>query len=98
MSNMSYCRFQNTAGDLQDCLHGLRDMIEGESLSRDELEAAKRLVGLCLEVVTDVSDAGGVDFMESFDNGSIGQRLEDAIDEMQEEAEGMEALDEQDDG
>ncbi|RKZ15601.1 hypothetical protein DRQ53_08610 [bacterium] len=26
MSNMSYCRFENTSGDLSDCLGAMRDM------------------------------------------------------------------------
>jgi len=89
---MSYCRFRNTAGDLRDCLEGLRDLFGGESLSRDELHAAKRLVGFCLEVVTKVAEQGGVDFVESFDNGSLEQRLEDAIEEMQAEAKDDEAM------
>lgn len=26
MSNMSYCRFQNTVDDLEDCLEALREL------------------------------------------------------------------------
>jgi len=28
MSNMSYCRFENTASDLQDCLDAVEDITE----------------------------------------------------------------------
>jgi hypothetical protein len=54
MANMSYCRFQNTAGDLADCLEALREGVyaEGdqEPLSDDELRAAKRLLQLCQDI------------------------------------------------
>lgn len=60
MSNMSYCRFQNTAGDLADCQQALEEMIAGEAqLSRDELAAAKRLVRTCLDIASIVAEAGG---------------------------------------
>jgi hypothetical protein len=35
MANMSYCRFQNTLGDLLDCLDHLRD----DDLGKDESDA-----------------------------------------------------------
>lgn len=38
MANMSYCRFQNTNNDLQDCLNTLED---GEALSKEEFAACK---------------------------------------------------------
>ena len=38
MSNMSYCRFENTYRDLQDCIEHLDDEIEGsEKEYRDKL-------------------------------------------------------------
>jgi len=45
MPNMSYCRFQNTLSDLQDCY----DNIE-KKLSQDEHEARAELIRLCLEI------------------------------------------------
>lgn len=53
MSNMSYCRFQNTANDLDACQGALEDLLRGEAepLSREELVAAKRLVQTCIDVV-----------------------------------------------
>ncbi len=38
MVNMSYCRFQNTRGDMEDCLDTLR---EEKRLSRDEANAGR---------------------------------------------------------
>jgi len=46
MSNMSYCRFYNTAIDLADCLNHLADDLTG-----DEAEARKRLISLCNQIV-----------------------------------------------
>lgn len=62
MSNMSYCRFQNTARDLYDCETSLEEMIDGidTALSREELKAANRLVVSCLSIVQKIADAGNV--------------------------------------
>jgi len=49
MGNMSYCRFRNTLGDLQDCKDALGDGC-AEDLSPDERRAAKRLLELCKEI------------------------------------------------
>lgn len=47
MANMSYCRFENTANDVQDCVRALQD---GDlPLSRYERGSAKRLRRLALE-------------------------------------------------
>jgi hypothetical protein len=46
MANMSYCRFQNTLGDLEDCV----EHIEDELRSEDEREARKDLIALCLRI------------------------------------------------
>ena len=40
MPNMSYCRFQNTACDLRDCLEALEGRAD---LSRDECDAAQSM-------------------------------------------------------
>lgn len=45
--NMSYCRFENTLGDLQDCLHHLDPV---EKLSGIEKESRIALVRLCQEI------------------------------------------------
>lgn len=50
MANMSYCRFQNTLGDLSDCEEALRDT---DDLSEEEEKARKRLVNLCIEIAKD---------------------------------------------
>ena len=47
MGNMSYCRFENTAGDLQDCWDNFDDVDE---LSEREAKARKRIVKLACEI------------------------------------------------
>ena len=49
MSNMSYCRFENTSNDLQDCLDNWYDKPIDE-LSEHELKAKKRLLEQCKEI------------------------------------------------
>jgi len=63
MSNMSYCRFQNTSGDLHECKGVLEELLGGacsEPLSLDEVAAAKRLVMDCLDLVLNVAEAAGL--------------------------------------
>lgn len=51
MSNMSYCMFQNTLNDLQQCADKLEG-VQGNlaELSKDEARAADRLILLCMEI------------------------------------------------
>ena len=44
---MSYCRFENTYNDLQDCAEALADMGE---LSESETEYKNKLLDLCKEI------------------------------------------------
>ena len=49
MANMSYCRFQNTVQDLQDCYNAIEEALEyGEpmDLSDDEQRAFQRMFNL----------------------------------------------------
>ena len=96
MSNMSYCRFQNTSSDLKDCKNALEELTNDRTgkLSNDELQAAKRLVRTCLDIVRllddarmlsdsiliDIDDAGGVQHFEN----SYASIIEDANAEAEE--------------
>ena len=45
MSNMSYCRFENTSRDLQDCIEAIQNHYEEcTDLSRYELRALSDLL------------------------------------------------------
>jgi len=50
MSNMSYCRFQNTLHDLQDCFNEMEENFDFSELSSDEKSAFKSLIELCKDV------------------------------------------------
>lgn len=56
MGNMSYCRFENTYGDLRDCQEALDS--EGfssivENANQYEAPYVKRLIELCVEIAND---------------------------------------------
>ncbi len=85
MSNMSYCRFENTASDLADCCEALGGMIEGteEIPSRSELKAMMRLVAQAAQLIelvnqvlpmeADVDDV--VDELQNLADGPLEQAL-----------------------
>ena len=52
MSNMSYCRFRNTLGDLKDCYDNMEDAPE----SAEEKQARLRLVKLCKQIADDYEE------------------------------------------
>ena len=67
MSNMSYCRFQNTLSALRDCYYnGMsdEDYAFGETgsptgqhmLSKDETHARKALIALCVQIANEFGD------------------------------------------
>jgi len=48
MANMSYCRFENTAKDLQDCINNW-DL--DEDASDYEIEAKKNIIEMAREII-----------------------------------------------
>ncbi|WP_064746388.1 hypothetical protein [Lysobacter antibioticus] len=80
MSNMSYCRFQNTAIALRDCEHALEEMTDGdpEKLSGDELSAAKQLVASCVNIVQRLAERGELEFEPDMDLAPVLKELNDA--------------------
>ena len=52
MANMSYCRFENTANDLADCVEAINNG-ELRDLSTYEIQGLVRLIALCKEVASD---------------------------------------------
>ena len=52
MSNMSYCRFENTAGDLGDCIEAIHDWEdECKDLSNYEMGALEDLLVQAREII-----------------------------------------------
>jgi DnaJ-domain-containing protein 1 len=62
MANMSYCRFENTAGDMNDCLNDLVDAVDaGLSMAQfmDRLSSAyeRRSVQRMIDLLGQLSEA-----------------------------------------
>lgn len=62
MANMSYCRFENTSNDLQDCVDALNDGISPVNVMRDlsQMEFTK------LEYLLELAK-GLVEFQDDYD-------------------------------
>ena len=59
MSNMSYCRFENTARDLEDCLEAIENY-EFDEMSNREADGVKKLLSLAQEITeyeSEIEDA-----------------------------------------
>jgi hypothetical protein len=53
MSNMSYCRFENTVADLEDCFDHMDENMDDKSDL--EQRAGKKLIDLCCDIALDYS-------------------------------------------
>jgi hypothetical protein len=52
MANMSYCRFENTTRDLDDCIEAIQDHYEQcTDLNRYEIQALQRLLEQAEEII-----------------------------------------------
>lgn len=57
MANMSYCRFENTLYDLEDCVNALDGVVyDGESISKGEWKYAKRMREWCERFIKTFDD------------------------------------------
>ena len=52
MGNMSYCRFENTLEDLEDCYENM----DNADLSDSESRCRKRLLKFCANIASDFGD------------------------------------------
>ena len=50
MGNMSYCRFENTANDLADCVSAIRRG-DTQELNTYEVQGLRRLLDLCNDII-----------------------------------------------
>lgn len=72
MSNMSYCRFQNTASDLRDCFEHLTSLNPADRSFNEERERESRrdLILTCAQILQEM----GVE--DVFDERDILERIE----------------------
>jgi len=71
MSNMSYCRFQNTAGDFEDCVEHLRSLDPNDRHPNTDAErrARERLVVSAARLLQEL----GID--DVYDEVELEQRI-----------------------
>ena len=50
MGNMSYCRFENTANDLRDCLNAI-NRGETDELNEYEVQGLRRIIDMANDIV-----------------------------------------------
>lgn len=55
MGNMTYCQFENTFGDLQECLKSMQNKNIDE-LSESEQKYRKKLIILCKNITDEFYD------------------------------------------
>lgn len=73
MSNMSYCRFQNTSGDLEDCLAAIQSAYDGGyPISAEERAAGKRMFRRFLSFCRDA------DIIENYNNEALEELFDEA--------------------
>ena len=51
MSNMGYCKFENTYNDLQNCYEAIAN--DKEPLSKSEEKYKQKLIKLCCDIAAD---------------------------------------------
>ena len=72
MANMSYCMFENTYGDLKDCLEAVYEADSLKELtsemSEEELGAFKAMKRLCQKFIDAVNEAEALDQFEDLDD------------------------------
>jgi hypothetical protein len=84
MGNMSYCRFENTALDMQECADALEAMMEGEDdcLSERERRGLKIMLEIMGNIIANVADHLNVDYEKVLDEMMDNpDRLEEQLNE-----------------
>ena len=85
MANMSYCRFENTYGDMKDCVTAMEEaMDEGVSLkefvremSTDERSAFQRMAALCKRMMEAYKDMTNMQLDENEEHDLSDRCFED---------------------
>jgi hypothetical protein len=54
MANMSYCRFQNTANDLRDCVYAIEGGEYSDGISKSEKRGLEGILELAHQLVNEL--------------------------------------------
>ncbi len=94
MSNMSYCRFQNTDGDLADCADDLERRATGQRtdehddpidpLTNRERRCAQSLIERCADVVRLVMEERGLADLDDLTTDEIEKFIDGLQDDVEE--------------
>ena len=68
MSNMSYCRFENTSNDLCDCVDALENQEIDENTSNSEIEGLASILGYALQIVAMQDEIKDIIDNHNYDN------------------------------
>ncbi len=73
MTNMSYCRFQNTLTDFKDCGSAMERIINGEvePLSAEEVKAAAELAVEALKFLEMIHQTWDMDWRDADEDGLV---------------------------
>lgn len=80
MSNMSYCKFENTFRDLEDCYYSLQD-----GKSQREASYMKSLVLKCADIIEEMMSGRNEDFY--IDRDELEEACNDLNEKLSEEEE-----------
>lgn len=79
MGNMSYCRFRNTARDLDECVDALENLMSTDAdvqpLSSEELEGLQYMARLSFRLLSLLQEFGECDELEALDQIAYGHTL-----------------------
>ena len=85
MSNMSYCRFQNTKGDLQDCYEAFQEAVlnnsEQDKLSRNEAAAFVEMIETMRNFINDIGTYAETDIDDIYNIASLKEAFPELMDE-----------------
>lgn len=54
MANMSYCRFENTANDLRDCVYAIEEGEYDNGISDTEKRGLEEIIDLAHQLINDL--------------------------------------------
>ena len=80
MGNMSYCRWENTASDMADCVYAQEDGFDPETASASEKRGYLNALEKAAELLRNAADYGHLQPDGPFDVGGLIEALQEVND------------------